>query len=248
MDNPINRRFAGTKKLYGDDVFAKFRQAHVYVVGIGGVGSWAVEALARTGIGQLTLIDMDVLVESNINRQLPALDETLGLAKIEVMSQRIRQINADCQVNLIDDFLDETNVKRILPSKDERHHSVILDCTDDMNAKLAIALHCRFNKLKLIVAGGAGAKTDASLSQVADLRDVYQDPLLARLRQNLRNKNINRALNAKFGIRCVFVAQPPIGANCQMGGLHCGGYGSAMVVTANVGLLMAGEALQCLAR
>lgn len=248
MSDVMMRRFAGTQKLYGSDGFDKFCQAHVYVIGVGGVGSWAVEALARTGIGRLTLVDMDVLVESNINRQLPALDDTLGESKIEAMHARICAINPNCQVTLIDDFLTADNVKQILPTKEARHHSIILDCTDDMQAKMAIALHCRFNKLKLIVAGGAGGKTDATLTKVADLKDVYQDPLLARLRQNLRDKNINRDMKQKFGILCVFVAEPPKVNTCQVGGLHCGGYGSAVVVTANVGLVMATEALKYLAR
>lgn len=123
---------------------------------------------------------------------------------------------------------------------------MVLDCVDDMNAKLALALHCRFNKLKLIMAGGAGGKTDPTQIQVADLKDTYQDPLLAKVRQRLRQDyGINRAMKEKFGIRCVFSSQPPIvDKSCQTGGLHCGGYGSAVAVTSVVGMMLVAEALK----
>ena len=248
------RRFKGTQTLYGASAVDTFAAAHVYVIGVGGVGSWAAEALARTAVGTITLIDLDILVASNVNRQLPALDSTFGQSKIAAMATRIREINPKVTLHLIDDFLTPENVASLLPSRAQAKAAaqnnpiVILDCVDDMNAKLAIALHCRFNKLKLVCAGGAGGKIDPSQIKVSDLRDSYQDPLLAKLRNKLRHeKGINSALKEKFGIKCVYSTEPPrVDKICQTGGLHCGGYGSAVVVTSVVAMLMVSEALQLL--
>lgn len=257
IDNPnqYDRRFAGTKKLYGQDNFTKFENLHAYVIGVGGVGSWVAEGLARTGVGEITLIDMDILVASNVNRQLPAMDSNFGKSKIEAMSERIREINPQVQVHLQDTFLTDDNVQYLLPNRQQiflyqqqAKQVIVLDCVDAMNAKLAIALHCRFNKLKLIVAGGAGGKTDPTKITVSDLKSTYQDPLLAKLRQKLRDKGINKDLKEKFGIKCVYSTQPPIvdwggDKTCQTGSLHCGGYGSAVAVTSVVGMVMVAEAL-----
>lgn len=256
------RRFQGTASLYGSAALRAFEQAHVFVIGVGGVGTWVAEGLARTAVGQITLIDLDILVASNVNRQLPALDSNFGQSKIEAMASRIREINPRVTLNLVDDFLTPDNVATLLPSRDQVQQAkldgsqiVILDCVDDMEAKLALALHCRFNKLKLICAGGAGGKTDPLQVTVSDLRECYQDPLLARLRSKLRHeKGINSQLKQKFAIRCVYSTQPPItiksnsGATCQTGGLHCGGYGSAVAVTSVVGMVMVNEALQIIQR
>ena len=254
LDEQYERRFKGTQTLYGTSAVDTFAAAHVYVIGVGGVGSWAAEALARTAVGSITLIDLDILVASNVNRQLPALDSTFGQSKIAAMATRIREINPKVTLHLIDDFLTVENVATLLPSREEAKAAaqngpiVILDCVDDMNAKLAIALHCRFNKLKLVCAGGAGGKIDPSQIRVGDLRDSYQDPLLAKLRNKLRHeKGINSALKEKFGIKCVYSTEPPrVDKSGQTGGLHCGGYGSAVVVTSVVAMLMVSEALQLL--
>lgn len=245
-----DRRFTGTRTLYGDD-FDKFTHAHVYVIGIGGVGSWAVEALARTGIGELTLIDMDVLVESNVNRQLPALTETFGEGKIEVMAKRVKGINPNIKIHTVDEFITPDNIHELLPNKamiedyqSQNKPLIILDCVDDMNAKLAIALYCRFNKVKLIISGGAGGKIDPLQIKVSDLKDVYQDPLLAKLRQSLKDKNINKDLKRKFGMKCVYSSEPLKLANACESGLHCGGYGSAVAVTSTVAMVMVAECLK----
>ena len=251
------RRFKGTQTLYGDSAFAAFTTAHIYVIGVGGVGSWVAEALARTAVGTVTLIDMDVLVASNVNRQLPALDSNFGQSKIAAMAQRMHEINPKITVHSIDDFLTTDNVATLLPSRDSAKQAaidgqsiVVLDCVDDMSAKLAIALHCRFNKLKLICAGGAGGKTDPLQITVSDLKDSYQDPLLARLRYKLRfEKGINKALKEKFNIKCVYSTQPPqVNKGVQTGGLHCGGYGSAVTVTSVVAMIMVSEALDILTK
>ena len=256
-NSQYERRFQGTQTLYGMAAFDVFAAAHVYVIGVGGVGSWAAEALARTAVGNITLIDLDVLVASNVNRQLPALDSTFGQSKIAALGARLQEINPKLTLHLVDDFLTAENVATLLPSRSEakaaaaeRKPIVILDCVDDMSAKLAIALHCRFNKLKLVCAGGAGGKIDPSQITVSDLKDSYQDPLLARLRNKLRHeKGINSALKDKFGIRCVYSTEPPrIDKSCQAGGLQCGGYGSAVAVTSVVAMIMVSEALQMLSK
>jgi tRNA A37 threonylcarbamoyladenosine dehydratase len=249
------RRFQGTKTLYGHSACDIFAAAHVYVIGVGGVGSWVAEGLARTAVGTLTLIDLDVLVASNVNRQLPALDSTFGQSKIAAMGERLTQINPRLTLNLVDDFLTVDNVASLLPTRAAAKNAavsnqpiIILDCVDDMQAKMAIALHCRFNKLKLICAGGAGGKIDPRQITVSDLKDSYQDPLLARLRYKLRfERGINSTLKDKFGIKCVYSTEPPkVDKSCQTAGLHCGGYGSAVTVTSVVAMIMVSEALKIL--
>ena len=239
QNDEYDRRFAGVAKIYGESAFSHYEQCHVMVIGIGGVGSWAVEALARTGIGELTLVDMDVLAASNINRQLPALTSTLGQEKIAVMAERCREINAD--------NLQET----LNPIPD-----IILDCIDDVKAKLALMLHCRFNKIPLIVSGGAGGKRDPLSIRVADLSKTEQDPMLAKLRTQLRSKGICKKPKEKFGITCVYsVEQPSMSvAVCESSqnettfnagaGLRCGGYGSAVVVTSSFAMAAVAEVLK----
>ena len=237
-----DRRFAGVAKIYGDDAFTHYEKSHVMVIGIGGVGSWAVEALARTGIGELTLVDMDVLAASNINRQLPALSSTLGQEKAEVMAERCRQINPHIKVNVIDDFLSTDNVAEILSSKPD----VVLDCIDNVKAKLALMLYCRFNKIPLIVSGGAGGKIDPLKIRVADLSKTEQDPMLAKLRSQLRAKGICKKPKEKFGMTCIYSLEQPTLQNnlCASAGLRCGGYGSSVMVTSSFGMIAAAEVLK----
>lgn len=252
MKTDLDRRFTGTRTLYGADFLAP--SAHVFVIGVGGVGSWAAEALARTAVGEITLIDMDVLAESNINRQLPALTDSLGESKIEVMAQRILGINPACRVHLHDEFLTPDNVRDLLPdrhtaktAKENGRPIIVLDCVDDMNAKLAIALHCRFHKIKLIVSGGAGGKINPSHIQCSDLKDCTQDPLLAKLRSKLRERGINRELKEKFGIKCVYSTEPMknTAQSCEAK-LACQGYGSSVVVTSTIAMHMVAQALALL--
>jgi tRNA A37 threonylcarbamoyladenosine dehydratase len=215
------------------------------------------EALARTAVGCVTLVDLDVLVASNVNRQLPALDSSFGQSKIATMGARMREINPNIELHLVDDFLTPDNVAQLLPDRRAAKQAmaqnrpiIILDCVDDMSAKLAIALHCRFNKLKLICAGGAGGKIDPRQITVSDLKDSYQDPLLARLRNKLRHeKGINSQMKEKFGIKCVYSTEPPrVEKTSQSAGLNCGGYGSAVAVTSVIAMVMVSETLLILSK
>ncbi|NNH39868.1 tRNA threonylcarbamoyladenosine dehydratase [Acinetobacter terrae] len=241
-DDEYERRFAGVEKIYGDEAFRQYEHSHVMVIGIGGVGSWAVEALARTGIGELTIIDMDVVAASNINRQLPAMSSTLGREKIEVMAERCHSINPRIKINLVDDYLTPENVKELLANKPD----VVLDCIDDVKAKLALMLHCRFNKIPLIVSGGAGGKLDPLKIRVADLSKTEQDPMLAKLRSQLRAKGICKKTKEKFGITCVYSIDNPFSSAdvCPSAGLRCGGYGSAVVVTSSFAMVAVSEVLK----
>ncbi len=242
QQDEYDRRFAGVAKVYGDSSFQHYEKSHVMVIGIGGVGSWAVEALARTGIGEITLVDMDVVAASNVNRQLPAMTSTLGCEKIEIMAERCRQINPRIKVNIIDDFLTPENVTELLnPVPD-----IVLDCIDDVKAKLALMLHCRFNKIPLIVSGGAGGKLDPLKIRVADLSKTEQDPMLAKLRSQLRARGICKKPKEKFGITCIYSIDNPFSSAdvCPSAGLRCGGYGSAVVVTSSFAMIAVAEVLK----
>lgn len=245
-DDEYERRFAGVAKIYAEDVFQHYVDSHVMVIGIGGVGSWAVEALARTGVGELTLVDMDVVAASNINRQLPAMSSTLGHEKISVMAERCHQINPRIKINLVDDYLTPDNVQQLLACTPD----LILDCIDDVKAKLALMLHCRFNKIPLIVSGGAGGKLDPLKIRVADLSKTEQDPMLAKLRAQLRSKGICKKPKEKFGITCIYSIDNPFSSAdvCASAGLRCGGYGSAVVVTASFAMVAVAEVLKKLAQ
>jgi len=251
------RRFGGLERLYGAQSGVALQQAHVAVVGIGGVGSWAAEALTRSGVGALTLIDLDHVAESNINRQVHALTETLGQSKIDAMAQRIQSIHPDCRLTLIDDFLTPDNVQQLLPTE----LTVVLDCTDQVAAKIAMVLQARARKQALIVCGGAGGKTNALALQVGDLAEATHDALLARMRNTLRRDHrFARASNAagqalkripKMGVRVLWVNQPTRlpevweqqAEGPVLQGLSCAGYGSTVTVTAAMGFAAAAEAV-----
>lgn len=181
-----DRRFSGLSRLYGDDMAQRIRRAHVVVVGIGGVGSWAAEALARSGVGQLTLIDMDHVSESNINRQLHALSTTLGQSKVLAMAQRIGLINADCHVNLVDDFISPDNIDALI-SEDL---DVLIDATDEVSAKVALATWAIQHHKAMVTVGAAGGKKQAHLVEMNDLTHATHDPLLAQVRYRLRKNGV----------------------------------------------------------
>lgn len=244
------RRFGGIDRLYGTGALARLEQAHACVIGVGGVGSWAAEALARSGVGRLTLIDLDHVAESNINRQAHALDATLGQAKVQAMAERIHGVNPLCRVTTIEDFLSPDNVGQLLQGFD-----VVLDAVDSVSAKVATAVHCRERGIPLVMAGGAGGKTDPTRIRVDDLSRTEQDPLLAKVRSRLRKEfGFPRDPRRKFGIEAVYSNEPlryPE-AVCEAGqapqGLACAGYGSSMAMTAGVGLFVAARALEGLLR
>ena len=156
------QRFGGTARLYGENALQLFAQSHVCVVGIGGVGSWAAEALARTGIGAITLIDMDDVCVTNTNRQIHALRDNVGLAKAEVMAERIRQINPECRVNVVDDFVTPDNVAEYMNAG----FSYVIDAIDSVRPKAALIAYCRRNKIPLVTTGGAGGQIDPTQIQV----------------------------------------------------------------------------------
>ncbi|GHT85027.1 tRNA threonylcarbamoyladenosine dehydratase [Betaproteobacteria bacterium] len=242
------RRFGGMARLYGEAAIPRLAAARVCVVGIGGVGSWVVETLARSGVGALVLIDLDNIAESNINRQIHASDETLGQAKVAAMAARIRSINPTCRVETVEDFLTPENVADLLHDVD-----LVVDAIDNVRAKVALAAHCRQQRLALIMAGGAGGKRDPQQIRVGDLAHTINDPLLSKVRARLRREHgFPREPKKKFAIETVYSIEPPRlpAAACDaapgqgMQGLSCAGYGSSMAMTASVGLFIAARALE----
>ena len=256
IEADAERRFGGIGRLYGQPALARFRAAHVCVIGVGGVGSWVVEALARSAIGQLTLIDLDNVAESNINRQIQALSGTIGQAKIVALAERIAQINPYCRVNLIEDFIDPDNLEQMIGGKG---YDFVVDAIDSVKSKAALIAWCRDHALPVIVIGSAGGKTDAARIEVRDLTKTEQEPLLKMVRKRLRTQyNFPRSIKTKFNIDAVFsmepVAMPVQDASCAIDsdaegitGLNCAGFGSSMVVTATFGMIAAGHVLNKLA-
>ncbi len=238
------RRFGGLARLYGVSGAQRIRAAHVVVVGVGGVGSWAVEALARSGVGRLTLIDLDHVAESNINRQVHALEATLGQAKVLAMRERIAQINPACEVQCIEEVVTPENWPALLP---EGAHAVI-DACDQMPAKTAMAAWALQSKRLFISVGAAGGKRLAHAVDIDDLGRVTHDPLLAQLRYRLRKAHGAAREGRKMGVTCVFSREPVSGpdASCAVEGdgtLNCSGYGSLVTVTASFGQCAAGWVL-----
>jgi tRNA A37 threonylcarbamoyladenosine dehydratase len=237
------RRFGGLERLYGVTGAKKIREAHIAVVGIGGVGSWAVEALARSGVGKLTLIDFDHIAESNINRQIHALDNTLGMSKVLAMQQRIAHINTQCLVECVDEFVTPENWPSILNSQVD----AVIDACDQIKAKTAMAAWAMHTKTIFITVGAAGGKRAAHKVDIDDLSLTTHDPLLAQLRYRLRREHQAPRDKKKIGISCVFSKESvaPVDASCEIeggtdGSLNCSGYGSVVSVTATFGQCASG--------
>lgn len=245
----LDRRFGGVARLYGDDGRARLAAAHVCVIGVGGVGTWAVEALARSAVGAITLIDLDVIAESNTNRQLHALDPDWGMAKVDAMARRIRAINPACRVTTVDDFVTTDNLAQLVSGFD-----YVVDAIDSVRVKTALAAHCVAQGLPLVICGAAGGQIDPTRVAVDDLSRTVQDPLLAKVRGNLRKQHgFTRDPKKKFGIRAVYSTEPlrypeaacaPDAAGPQ--GLNCAGFGSSVCVTASFGFFAAAEVLNAL--
>lgn len=257
MSTNTQRRFAGLNRLYGEQSTDTLARAHVCVVGVGGVGSWAVEALARCGVGILTLIDADHVVESNVNRQVQALTDTLGKAKTTALRERITQINPSCIVHEVDDFIGEDTLELIPATAD-----VVLDCADQVRAKLAMIVFCKRRGQKLLTCGAAGGKVDATRIVQTDIAFAVQDPILAKIRQKLRHAYKLNASQASKTKKIQKMHVPVLYSNEAMRypkvdtdvcnnlqpsvqGLNCAGFGSSVMVTASFGMAAAQWALSC---
>ena len=246
------RRFGGIRRLYGQTAFERICRAHICVVGIGGVGSWAAEALARSAIGEITLIDLDNVAESNVNRQSHAYTGEFGRAKVEAMAEHISKINPQCRVNKIEDFISIDNVRELM-TKDFNY---VIDCADSHRVKAAMVAHCRRNKIKIITVGSAGGQTDPTQIHVCDLINTDQDALLAKMRKLLRQQyGFTHTPKHRFNVPAVYSSeqlsypseegevrfQKPETAR----DLGCaGGIGSVMTVTASFGLVAVSHVLK----
>ena len=244
-DIDFNRRFSGVERLYGKKALDLFQKAHMCVIGIGGVGSWAVEALARNAIGQLTLIDLDHIAESNINRQIHALTHTLGKSKVLAMKDRILEINPMCQVHIVDDFISNENIDKLI----KKNFDVVIDAIDQAGIKTSLALHTLNEKIPLVMTGGAGGRIDPSFIKIADLSSTHGDRLTAKIRHDVK-KALQIKESQKVGIDVVFTdeimkkPEEACEADVALTGLHCGGYGSSVMVTATFGFMAASVALK----
>jgi tRNA A37 threonylcarbamoyladenosine dehydratase len=249
-------RFGGIARLYGREGLARLRAAHVCVVGIGGVGTWVAEALARSGVGTLTLVDLDEVCASNINRQLHALTGTVGRAKVEVMAERIRAINPECSVVAEQQFFTAQTAAALLAPR----YDFVVDAIDSVTNKVLLLAGCRDRGLPVAACGGAGGRRDGTLVRTADLARVTHDRLLAEVRKRLRREFAFPTDGTAMGVACVFSAEPPVfaqpdGSVCTLRAaaeegtrLNCnGGLGSATFVTGAFGLAAAGIVVQSLA-
>ncbi|WP_057831739.1 tRNA cyclic N6-threonylcarbamoyladenosine(37) synthase TcdA [Colwellia sp. TT2012] len=257
-------RFGGISRLYGEHGASIIKQAHFCVIGIGGVGSWVAEALARNGIGQITLIDLDDICTTNINRQIHALTDTVGQSKVEVMSERIKQINPDCKVLVIEDFVTTENLMSLL----NQSYDYVIDAIDSVDIKTRIIAYCKRNKLPIITIGGAGGQVDPSQIAITDLSKTYQDPLLAKVKNQLRREfnfpraDIAKASKRKFSIDAVFSTEQlrypadnkagevclakPDASNGEQGSMRLDcrtGFGATTHVTATFAFFAVGKAI-----
>ncbi|WP_299494833.1 tRNA cyclic N6-threonylcarbamoyladenosine(37) synthase TcdA [uncultured Shewanella sp.] len=263
ISNAYMNRFAGIGRLYGQPALTLFAYSHVAVVGIGGVGTWVAESLARSGIGEITLIDLDDICVTNTNRQLHALKHTIGQSKVEVMAERIRSINPDCKVNEVEDFITVENLSEYFMSKKQGGTlDYVVDCIDAVKPKAALIAWCKRNKLPITVIGGAGGQMDPVQIQVADLAKTYQDPLLAKVRNVLRREyHFSKNTARRFSIEAVFSTEQLVypqndGSVCHTKAtaegsmrMDCAsGFGAVTVVTGTFGFIAVSRVLMKLAR
>lgn len=235
------RQFSALNRLYGVTGAQRISSAHVVIVGIGGVGSWSAEALARSGVARLTLIDLDHVAESNINRQVHALTNTVGQAKVLAMRDRIQAINPACEVACVEEFVDPVNWEALIPNG----VTAVIDACDKVDAKVTMAAWARKTKTLFISVGAAGGKRHAHLVDINDLAQTTHDPLLAQVRYRLRKHHGAPREGKVMGVACVFSREAvmPPDPSCAMdgdGSLNCHGYGSVVSVTATFGQCAAG--------
>ena len=249
-----DQRFGGIARLYGSDGLARLQAAHVAVVGIGGVGSWVAEALARSGVGELSLFDLDDVCITNTNRQVHALQGAVGRAKVEVMAERIHAINPACRVHAVADFVTRDNLAELItPQLD-----MVIDCIDSVAAKAALIAWCKRRKIAIVTTGGAGGQIDPTRVQVVDLNKTFNDPLAAKVRSTLRRDyGFSRTPGKHYSVPCVFSSEQlrypkPDGTVCQAKGfvgegvkLDCaGGFGAVMMVTATFAMAATAKAVE----
>jgi tRNA A37 threonylcarbamoyladenosine dehydratase len=249
-DDAASRRFGGVARSYGAAGAARIAAAHAVVVGVGGVGSWAAEALARCGIGRVTLVDLDHVAESNVNRQVHALGSTLGASKVDTMAARIADISPATVVDRVDDFVTVDNVAAIVPVQAD----VVIDAIDAPRAKAALIALCVARGVPVVVCGAAGGRLDPLALTRSDVADAKGDALLASVRARLRRDHgFPRERGARFGVEAVWSPAPPGGARPEFPGeagmpLACAGYGSVVMVTAAMGFAAAAQALEAVLR
>lgn len=245
-------RFGGIGRLYGAAGLEKIRGMHACVVGVGGVGSWSVEALARTGVGRLTLIDLDDVCLSNVNRQLPAMDGEVGKLKVDVLAERCLRIHPDCQIHAEATFFTDSTAERLLSGG----YDVVIDAIDAVSNKCRLIAECRQRGIPLVTVGGAGGRKDPTAVKVEDLSRTIGDPLLAKVRKQLRrDHDFPRERRWKFKVPCVYSDEPPVfpwgdGSVCatkEEGSslrLNCDqGFGTASFVTGTMGFTAASVAV-----
>ena len=237
----IKRQFGALSRLYGVIGAQRISSAHIVIVGIGGVGSWSAEALARSGVSRLTLIDLDHVSESNINRQIQALTATVGQAKVLAMRDRIHAINPVCQVECVEEFVDPMNWEALIPDD----VTAVIDACDKVDAKVTMSAWARDTKTLFISVGAAGGKRHAHLVDINDLARVTHDPLLAQVRYRLRKHHGAPREGKLTGVACVFSSEAVMApdSSCALeadGSLNCHGYGSVVSVTATFGQCAAG--------
>ncbi|MCH2175915.1 MAG: tRNA cyclic N6-threonylcarbamoyladenosine(37) synthase TcdA [Lentisphaeria bacterium] len=250
------QRFSGIIRLYGKEAAQCLANSHVMIVGIGGVGCWVAEAIARTGVGKITLMDLDEVCINNVNRQLHALDGEVGKPKVEVMKERILKISPDCEVDARQQFFTKKNQREVLTSD---RFDVVIDAIDSVEAKCGLIAGCRRNKIPIIVCGGAGGRIDPTQIQVADLSRSFNDPLLAVVRKKLRREyNFPENPKRRFRMDCIFSPEdtrfPQMdGTVCKTHGedeegplrLDCQfGYGTTTYITGVFGFLAAQRAVR----
>jgi tRNA A37 threonylcarbamoyladenosine dehydratase len=255
-DSDYSSRFGGVGRLFGHAGLERLRAAHVAVVGIGGVGSWVVEGLARSGVGALTLIDLDDVCITNVNRQLPALDGQIGWPKVLAVAERVRLINPACKIEAVTEFFTAATAERLLAP----HFDCVVDAIDGMTNKALLIAACVTRGLPCVTVGGAGGKCDATKLRAGDLGESTTDDLLRQVRKKLRRDHgWARGEDNRYGVRCVYSTEKPVypwangtcstepepGTNLK---LDCAsGFGTAVFVTGAFGLAAAGEAVRLIA-
>jgi len=256
--NAVPIALGGVARLYGNSTLLRFTQSHVMIVGIGGVGSWAAEMLARSGVGKLTLVDMDDVCESNLNRQIHATRKSIGKPKVEAMASRIADIAPECQVTKQHRFLTSASIDSIF----EDPPDVVFDAIDSLRHKIELLKHCRRSKIPILVSGGAGGRMNPTLVEIEDLARTRNDKLLQKMRKELRTNNgFTRNLKKKFGVPCVYSSELAKIPDLKKGGVDCetearsslrldceSGFGTAGFVTGTFGFVACSWILECLKR